>query len=67
MVQSKCRGRRPVTTKVDADMEQLLQDDSELLGVYRAEVVRLALDEYRDLRTGNFDCPHCGGTINLEL
>jgi hypothetical protein len=47
-------------------MEQLLDADAEMLGVYRAEVVRLALDEYRDLRQGDFECPHCGGTIQLE-
>jgi hypothetical protein len=66
MVQSRCRGRRPVTAKVDGDMEQLLQDDAELLGVYRSEIVRLALDEWWDLRMGEFECPHCSETIQIE-
>lgn len=66
MVQSECRGRLPVATKVDDDMEQLLDADAQMLGVYRAEVVRLALDEYRDLRHGDFACPHCGDRIQLE-
>lgn len=66
MVQSECRGRRPVTTKVDAEMEQLLDDDAEMLGVYRAEVVRIALDEYRDLRLGEFVCPHCETVVHIE-
>ena len=67
MVQSECRGRRPVTVKVDAEMEQLIDDDSEMLGVYRSEVVRLALDEYRDLRMGEFVCPHCEAVVHLDL
>lgn len=55
-----------MTTRVDGDMEQLLDDDAELLGVYRSEVVRLALDEYWDLRMGEFVCPHCDNAIQIE-
>lgn len=67
MVRSECKGRRPVTTKVDADMENLLDADAEMLGIYRAEVVRLALDEYADLRQGQFECPHCNRPIQIEV
>ena len=63
---SECKGRIPVTAKVDAEMRDLLDEDAERLGVYRAEVAREAFDTYRFLRTGEFECPHCGNRISIE-
>jgi len=63
---SECKGRIPVTAKVDAQMRELLDQDAEMLGVYRAEVAREAFDTYRYLREAEFQCPHCQQNIQIE-
>lgn len=63
---SECKGRIPVTAKIDAEMRDLLDDDAERLGVYRSEVARQAFDVYRELRYAQFGCPHCGEPIQVE-
>lgn len=63
---SECRGQRPVTAKVDAQMLDLLDNDAELVGVYRSELVRQVFDNYRELRRGEFQCPHCSNNIRIE-
>lgn len=55
-----------MTTKVDAEMRDLIDQDAERLGVYRAEVARQAFDTYRYLRRGEFECPHCSNHIAIE-
>jgi hypothetical protein len=64
---SDCKGRISVTTKVDAEMRSLLERDAEKLGVYRSEVAREAFDTYRNLREGEFECPHCRQAIEFNL
>lgn len=63
---SDCKGKVPVTAKVNAEMRDLLDEDAEALGVYRAEVARQAFDTYRDLREGDFHCPHCSNAVSIE-
>lgn len=63
---SDCKGTVPVTTKVDAQMSDLLDEDAEMLGVYRSEIAREAFDTYRYLRVGEFECPHCENAISIE-
>jgi hypothetical protein len=64
---SECKGRIAVSTKIDAEMRDFLDDDAERFGVYRAEVAREAFDVYRKLRCAQFGCPHCGQPIQIEL
>jgi hypothetical protein len=63
---SDCKGKIPVTAKVDAVMRDRLDRDAERLGVYRAEVAREAFDVYRLLREAEFQCPHCDNEIQIE-
>ena len=63
---SDCKGRVPLTTKVNTEMRDLLEEDAERLGVYRAEVARRAFDCYRNLRRAEFRCPHCENKIQIE-
>lgn len=63
---SECRGRITVATNVNREMRDLLERDAEMLGVYQAEVVREALDNYANLRRGDFVCPHCENTVQIE-
>jgi hypothetical protein len=63
---SECKGKIPVTTKIDAEMRDLLDEDADRLGVYRSEVVREAFDTYRYLREGEFECPHCSNHVSIE-
>jgi predicted transcriptional regulator len=61
-----CKGSLPVTAKVDGETKDLLDEDAEMLGKYRADVVREALGQYVDLRRADFDCPHCENSIQLR-
>jgi len=63
---SECKGNIPVTAKVDGEMRDRLDSDAEMLGVYRSEVVREALDAYVTLRLADFECPTCGEPIKIE-
>jgi len=63
---SECKGHIPITTKVDAQMRDLLETDAERLGVYRSEVARQAFDTYAYLRRAEFECPHCERAIQIE-
>jgi hypothetical protein len=63
---SDCKGRIPVTAKVDVEMRDLLDEEAERLGVYRAEVARMAFDVYGDLRRADFHCPHCENSVQIE-
>lgn len=64
---AQCNGRIPITAKVDADMRDLIDEDADRLGVYRAEVIRRVLDTYRESREDQLVCPHCDGRINFDL
>lgn len=63
---SECKGRIPVTAKVDAEMRDLIDADAERLGVYRSEVARQAFDTYGRLRRAEFECPHCERAIQIQ-
>lgn len=63
---ANCKGTHPVTAKVDGEMRNRLDEDAEDLGVYRADVVREALDVYVALRLAEFQCPTCGEPIKIE-
>lgn len=64
---ARCTGRIPVTAKVDQRTQDLLERESNRLGVYRSEVIRRLIDTYQDSRQGDLHCPHCGGQLNIEL
>lgn len=64
---SECRGRIGVTTKVDAEMRDLLENESERVGVYRSEVIRRILDTYAESLDGELNCPSCGCELQIEL
>lgn len=63
---SECRGDLPVTAKVDQSMREFIDAEASRCGVTRAELVRRALDDFRDSRAGQLNCPECGQEIHLD-
>lgn len=60
-------GELPVTSKVDRDMLDYIDDHADKLGVNRAEFLRRLLEDYQKSRRENLDCPHCGEAVVLNL
>jgi hypothetical protein len=63
---SQCYGNETLSTKVDSDMRQFIEDGSAELGVSSAEFVRRVLDLYRRGALGDVDCPACEATLDLS-
>lgn len=61
-----CKGKHPVTAKVDAETRESLDRDADRLGDFRADRVRDALSVYLALRRAEFQCPHCSQPIQIE-
>jgi ribosomal protein L37AE/L43A len=64
---ARCTGRIPVSAKVDRQTQQMLNRESNRLGVYQSEVIRRLIDTYQESREGEMQCPHCGGQLTIEL
>jgi len=64
---SDCLGELPVSTKVDREMQEFLSDEAERLGITRSELMRRLFSSYRESRRENTSCPHCDGTIKMDL
>jgi hypothetical protein len=47
-------------------MQDFLDAEAERCGVTRSELIRLVLDDYRDSRAGQLDCPHCDQEVQLD-
>lgn len=62
-----CHGDIPCTTKVDASMREFIEDETDRLGISKAEFHRRLLDFYRESRQGDTDCPGCGSSIAIPL
>lgn len=54
-------------TKVDRDMREFVDAESERLGISNAEFHRRLLDLYRESRREAVDCPHCSSTVKFDL
>lgn len=48
-------------------MEAFIEDETERLGVSKAEFHRRLLDFYRESREGESNCPHCESDITIPL
>lgn len=48
-------------------MSQFVSEESQRLGVSKAEFQRRLLEAYQHTRVGNATCEHCGETVNLDL
>lgn len=64
---SECMGELPVTSKVDRDMLDYVDDEAARFGVNRAEFLRRLLEDYRESRRENLDCPNCGEAVVFDL
>ncbi len=62
----ECKGRLPVTAKIDEETREALDRDADRMGEFRADVIRRALTTYLALRRGEFSCPSCGEPIQIE-
>ena len=62
---AKCHGNCTVTTRVDRDMRELVDEEAEKRAIPRAELIRRVLDVYDASRCGNLTCPNCGTTADL--
>jgi hypothetical protein len=61
-----CKGKHPVTAKVDAETRESLDRDADRLSDFRADRVRDALSVYLQLRRAEFQCPHCEKAIQIQ-
>jgi hypothetical protein len=64
---SRCQGSIPVTTKVDRPMREFVENESDRLGVTPTEFMRRLLELYRDSRSGETACEHCGEPVEIDL
>jgi len=64
---SSCFGDIPAGTKVDSSMREFIDAEADRLGVSKAEFHRRLLEFYRESRREQMDCPHCDGTIVMDL
>lgn len=64
---SDCMGDLAVSTKVDQEMIDYLNRESDRLGVSRAELIRRLFTLYRESRAGLVDCPHCDETVKMDV
>jgi len=60
-------GELPITSKVDREMLDYIDDQADRLGVNRAEFLRRLLEDYRKSRRENLNCPHCEEAVVLNL
>lgn len=63
---SDCLGDLAVTAKVDQSMLDFLNAEAERCGVTRSELLRRVLDDYRDSRADQLECPGCGTTLHID-
>jgi hypothetical protein len=66
MPSSRCRGDISMTAKVDKPMQEFIDAEAERCGVTRCELMRRVLDDFRDSRREQLDCPDCGQTVVLN-
>jgi hypothetical protein len=52
---------------VDSSMREFIDAEADRLGVSKAEFHRRLLEFYRESRREQMDCPHCDGTIVMDL
>jgi hypothetical protein len=60
-------GDLPVSTKVDREMKEYLNQEADRLGITRAELIRRVFTLYRESRRENVDCPHCGRIVKMDV
>lgn len=63
---SDCMGDLPVTAKVDQSMMDFLTAEAERCGLTRSELLRRVLDDYRDSRADQLECPECETTLHID-
>lgn len=64
---SRCMGDLPVGAKVDYEMHGFIEAEARRFGVSRSELIRRIFDTYRDSRREQLDCPHCEGTVVMDV
>jgi hypothetical protein len=63
---AECHGQEPITTKVDQEMVDYIDESAAELGVSRAEFIRRMLDAARNAEEAG-ECPACGTELELDL
>jgi predicted transcriptional regulator len=61
-----CKGNNTVTAKVDGETREALDRDADRMGDFRADRIRDAISLYVELRRGEFECPTCGNSIQIN-
>lgn len=62
---SRCIGRETVSTKVDGEMRQWIEERADAAGVAVTEVLRRLLDLYRASESEGFTCPYCDRPLRV--
>ena len=65
LLMSRCHGQLPISTKVDQEMLDYIDQSAEEAGVSRSEFIRRMLDGYR-LAEEAGECPECGTSLEFE-
>jgi ribosomal protein L37AE/L43A len=63
---SECQGDIAIGCKVDKPMQEFIDAEAARCGVARAELLRRVLDDFRESRREQLDCPECGQTVVLN-
>lgn len=64
---SRCQGSIPLSTKVDRPTREFIENEADRLGVTPTELMRRLIETYRESRSGNAPCEHCGEPVIIEL
>ena len=62
---SRCIGRETVSTKVDGEMRQWIEERADAAGVAVTELLRRLLDLYRASESDGFTCPYCDRPLRV--
>jgi len=65
LVMARCHGQLPVSTKVDQEMLDYINESAEEAGVSRSEFIRRMMDLYRHIDQDG-ECPECGATLHVK-
>jgi negative regulator of replication initiation len=65
MNDSECLGTNTVSTKVDDEMLQFVQEQADYRGVPKAEFLRRLLEVHRASEGGKLTCSNCSEELKL--
>lgn len=62
---AQCNGNLTLSTNVDGEMREFIDEEAEKRAITPTEFVRRILDLYRASDAGDLECPSCGVSADL--